>query len=164
MLPWFAIASLALVPPLFSRGGSARLAGPGGKALSAGMVIAIAVCLTVAGARGSRATSQVADLARIPISAHETVYSDFDLADRLLWAQPALRGRVAYDARIELLPAQTLHRMLVFNARASGWQSVAQGFTVLAFDPKAPAPIPAAPKGSRVTYRSPNIVLVRRTR
>ena len=98
-----------------------------------------------------------------PISAHGLVYADFDLADRLLWARPELRGRVAYDARGELLSAKGLRRMLIFNARLRGWRSVADGYSVLAFDPKSPAPVPDLHRGWRVTYRSADVVLARRS-
>jgi hypothetical protein len=37
MLPWFGITALAVVPPLFSRGGPSGLAGQGARALSIGM-------------------------------------------------------------------------------------------------------------------------------
>jgi hypothetical protein len=161
MLPWFGIASLAVVPPLFWHNKPAVVRGRGAEGFSIVMIGVIAICLIVGGARGRTASARVSDLARAPIGAHDLVYSDLDLADRLLWARPELRGRVAYDARVELLSAQGIHQMLTFNARAPGWRSVAAGYTVLAFDPRSPAPIPDL-SGWRVVYRSSNAVLARR--
>jgi hypothetical protein len=159
MLPWFGIAALALAPQLFSRSGSQSLAGPGGRTLSIAMTAAIAACIVVAGVRGNGGTSQVADLGRIPLSAHDLVYPDFDLADRLLWARPELRGRVAYDARVELLSAKALRKVLTVNARAAGWRSAVGRFSVLALDPESRT---AGLGGWRVMYRSSNVVLARR--
>jgi hypothetical protein len=161
MLPWFGLASLAVVPPLFARG-NPTLAGRGARTLSIVAAAAIAACLVVAGTRGAGASSQIADFEQAPISAHGLVYADFDLADRLLWARPELRGRVAYDARVELLSAKALRRMLIFNARLRGWRSVADGYSVLAFDPKSPAPVPDLRAGWRISYRSADVVLARR--
>lgn len=71
------------------------------------------------------------------------------------------RGRVAYDARVELLSAREIRQMLTFNARAAGWRAVVARYDVLALDPRSPAPLPDL-RGWRVVYRSSNVVLVRR--
>ena len=162
MVPWFGIAALAIVPPLLSRGKPVVVGGRGAQMFSAVMTVVIVLCLVVGGVRGRSASSRVNDLAHAPIGAHDRVYSDLDLADRLLWARPALRGRVAYDARVELLSARAIRQMLTFNARSEGWRSVVDGYDVLALDPRSPAPIPDL-RGWRVTYRSSNVVLVQRT-
>jgi hypothetical protein len=39
------------------------------------------------------------------------IYSDVRFADWLLWTRPELAGRIAYDARFELLSSEELDRL-----------------------------------------------------
>jgi hypothetical protein len=52
-------------------------------------------------------------------------------ADWLLWTHPELRGRVAFDARFELLTSGQLLRAARFLARAGDWTATPRGYRVI---------------------------------
>jgi hypothetical protein len=51
-------------------------------------------------------------------------------ADWLRWRKPGLAGRVAFDARFELLTRGQLKRLGAFQARAGAWISTTRGYRV----------------------------------
>jgi hypothetical protein len=54
------------------------------------------------------------------------VFADSALADWLIWREPALRRRIAFDVRFELLTAQELRRLGAFFSRSGrDWRSAA---------------------------------------
>ncbi len=55
-------------------------------------------------------------------------------ADWLLWREPSLRGRVAFDSRFELLPTGLYPRVVGFKGDP-GWLENAEGYPILVFDP-----------------------------
>jgi hypothetical protein len=65
------------------------------------------------------------------------VFADLHYADWLLWRLPQLRGRVAFDARLELQPAGRLDR-LARSMRATGidWKRPADGFRLVVLAPR----------------------------
>jgi len=64
------------------------------------------------------------------------VYANERFADWLLFERPALRGRVAYDARFELLSAAQLAEIGRFRNRVGlDWQRAVRGYRVLVLDP-----------------------------
>ncbi len=65
------------------------------------------------------------------------VLTDVRFADWLLWRDPALRGRVANDARFELLStAQLTDMQRVFAAIGTNWQAGATGYGLIVVDRK----------------------------
>lgn len=63
------------------------------------------------------------------------VFTDVRFADWLLWRDPALAGRVAYDAEFELLsPAQMDNLVWLFSAAGADWKQAAQGDRLLVLD------------------------------
>jgi hypothetical protein len=57
------------------------------------------------------------------------ILADNDGASALLWHDPALAGRVAFDARLEQYPARALDRWITFQlANGSGWLSTTRGY------------------------------------
>ena len=63
------------------------------------------------------------------------VLADERYADWLLWRDPALAGRVAVDARFELLSAGQLGRLVnLVTATGAGWKQAAQGDRLLVLD------------------------------
>jgi hypothetical protein len=52
-------------------------------------------------------------------------------ADWLLWARPELAGRIAFDARFELLSSAQLERAARFLGRSGDWPQTARGYRVL---------------------------------
>ncbi len=62
------------------------------------------------------------------------LWSSGTYADWLLWKEPTLRGRVAWDARFELLTRPELRRIVLFNSHEPGWMAPALGYPVLVLD------------------------------
>jgi hypothetical protein len=86
-------------------------------------------------------------------------------ADWLLWKVPALRGRIAYDIRFELLTAQELHALTRFRTARPGWERAAAGYPIVVLDPTEDprrAPLMLREHGARVLYRDGGIVVIRR--
>jgi hypothetical protein len=63
-----------------------------------------------------------------------TVLATSSYADWLLWTNPEFGGRVAYDARFELLTRAELRRAQTFQARVEGWRQIARRYRVLVID------------------------------
>src|SRR6202034_3387988 len=63
------------------------------------------------------------------------VLADVRFADWLLWRDPALAGRIAYDTRWELLtPAQMNSLQAVFGVSGANWKQAAHGYRLLVLD------------------------------
>jgi hypothetical protein len=52
-------------------------------------------------------------------------------ADWLLWSEPRLRGRVAFDARYELLTKAELSQLADFTSRVGDWLRTTDGYSVV---------------------------------
>jgi hypothetical protein len=95
------------------------------------------------------------------------VFADERYADWLLFRDPALAGRVAYDVRFELLPRQQLAAVVAFRDESGpGWAGPATGYDLLVLDPVSDAGAVAYFKGLglRVLYGDRHVVvLTRRT-
>jgi hypothetical protein len=64
------------------------------------------------------------------------VFANGAYADWLLLTQPSLRGRVAYDARFELLPAGRLSDAAAVSIGRSDWRRILAPFDVVALRPE----------------------------
>lgn len=98
-----------------------------------------------------------------------TVFADVRFADWLLWRDPALAGRIAGDARFELLTPDALTRsQRVFLAVGPNWRGGAAGYRLIVLDRRADADAVSgfrAEAGTRALYEDPQrIVLLRATR
>ena len=85
-------------------------------------------------------------------------------ADWLLWEVPALRGRIAYDIRFELLTHAELVSLARFKAVRPGWQRAAAGYPILVLDPtedRRRIPILRG-QGLRVLYGDDAVVVLKR--
>ena len=105
---WFTLAAASLVPPLVGRVLTEREAKDGVNRLLGLCGIAIAVVVFGAVAARSDAglkpyPSAGAAAAAQAAGANGRVYATLKYGDWLLWEQPRLSGRVAFDARVELL-------------------------------------------------------------
>jgi hypothetical protein len=86
------------------------------------------------------------------------VLADDTHSDWLLWQQPQLAGRLAYDVRFELFTRRQLARLRSFrDGRAPG---VATGYRVLTFPDRTSARDVHA--RGRIVYRNPHFVVVAR--
>jgi hypothetical protein len=84
------------------------------------------------------------------------VLADVRFADWLLWRDAALRGKVANDARFELLSSDQLAQMqAVFAVTGLNWKQGAKGYRLIVLDRKYDAPTVQAfthEPGARVLY------------
>jgi hypothetical protein len=95
------------------------------------------------------------------------VYSDEKYSDWLLWRDPALRGRVAYDARFELLTHTELKRVAELGSVIGlDWKRNARGYRLMVLDEAGTARAAKALQrepGVRTLFRGDNtLVLLRR--
>jgi hypothetical protein len=111
----------------------------------------------------ARSVSAVADR-----NENVQVYADERYADWLLWKDPRLRGRVAYDARFELLTNRQLVDLYFWRSRIGpNWQGPARRDQVIVLDVANDRFVERdllAAGGVRRLYRDSNVsVLVRRS-
>jgi hypothetical protein len=85
-------------------------------------------------------------------------------ADWLLWHQPDLAGRIAYDVRFELLSPRQLKAIARYNGElGDDWITIADGFDVVVIDAKDdPSHVGdfLAEPGSRLVYRDDRASLI----
>jgi hypothetical protein len=141
---WFALAALVLLPRLLDRalsqwslrfGRAPRL----GVAFAAAAVVLVSTVLAAAqpsgryaGAWPATAARRVADLAEARPEAK--VFADARHADWLLWEQPQLAGRIAYDIRFELLSRRQFEQLVAYRSRADGWRRTIDAYDVVVVD------------------------------
>lgn len=92
------------------------------------------------------------------------VFADERYADWLLWRLPALRGRVAYDARFELLRGVELTAIADFKAQTGpSWKTIASGYRLLVLQRSSAATsqLERAP-GARVVFNHDGMVVISR--
>jgi hypothetical protein len=144
-------------------------------AWSAIAIVAVAATWTVIRPRSAfEQGSRLPRLAAAVRSATEAnpslrVLADVRFADWLLWADPQLQGRLANDARFELLsPASTVGLERVFFALGPDWKRAARGYRLLVLDrPVSPDAVRGflAEPGHRVLFADgPVIVILRSAR
>jgi hypothetical protein len=171
---WFALVAVMVVPralddlwPL----GDAPLRRRTNVAVAIGGLVVLVGAVAIAAARPSTwyirdypddAASAVAAFAQGDPSVR--VFANERFADWLLWKVPALKGRVAFDARFELLSAAQLRSVARFRQRIPRLAAAA-GYRVLVLDPATEDPAIRAvlrEPGSGVLYRDPYVAVLRR--
>jgi hypothetical protein len=95
------------------------------------------------------------------------VYADEKFADWLLWEAPALHGRVAYDARFELLSTEQLGWIATLKLiGAPDWKRAARGYRLVVLDQatttKAITAFEREP-GRRIVYAHAGVVVILRS-
>jgi hypothetical protein len=94
------------------------------------------------------------------------VFANERYADWLLFEHAELAGRVAYDARFELLSARALTSVANFRLeQGADWMRAADGYDVLVLDPSADrgaVTLLERSPGTRVLYRDRDVVVIRR--
>ena len=165
---WLGLACAISAPTLFDSAlGPPLPLTRGMRRLNIGLsVAAVALVAVVATVMLSRPTSTLleswprAGAAAVAAAAGPSgrVFADDRHSDWLLWEQPQLSGRLAYDVRFELFSRAQLARVRSFRDGTA--PEVASGYRVLTFSDLASARqlVPAA----HVVYRSPQFVAVAR--
>jgi hypothetical protein len=168
---WIGLVALAVLPPLLD-----RLRTPAVEPARLNRILAItiiaAVLISVAGV-AAKPTSWFttgfptagAQAAVKAAGARGHIFATSPYADWLLWARPELGGRVAYDARFELLSRAQLKRIARFQARAGNWLPTAQGYSVFVLDRTTDRELERSlvrQLPARVVFSSSQVVVLRR--
>jgi hypothetical protein len=165
LIPWFALAMLAVMPSLASRAADApSFRGPAATILAALGVSAVLAAAGWAASRPYEVSSEARGLAVVREQMRGgLVFSDLELADRLLWKIPALRGRIAYDGRPELLSRRQFDGVIRFARQEPGWQDFVRGYSLVVTN-RAIAHSMVKTGRWRQVYAGEPFVVVRRTR
>lgn len=172
---WFALAAILLLPSALDGVLPAARTGAGlprlNVALALGSVGALALLLVVTLVRPASWFERpyppaAADAVAVAATRHPSarVYADAKYADWLLWREPQLRGRVAYDIRFELLTTERIAEIYNFNNPGGAWREPARGHRILVLDESVSArPIrELRADGARVLYRGAGAVILER--
>ena len=168
---WIALVSLAVLPQMLD-----RLRSPAVEPRRLNRVLSVAilalVLISVAGVATKPTSWFTGDFppaaARAAADAagpRGRVFAVNDYADWLLWKRPDLIGRVAFDARFELLSGAQVKRLVRFEPRAGDWLKTTRGYRVFLLSGAsdrllARALIRRLP--ARVVYRSPQVIVLQR--
>lgn len=166
---WFALASLAIVPPLVRAPAlPPRLAAPARAALLLGTLVSLAGALvqfpaSVAAhqARDWPPAGVAAVRAAVARNRHVRVLANDRHADFLLFAAPELGGRLLADARLELLTRRQLRRLARFerDPASAAWTTA----PLVVLDPRKQPLARWRTSGWRPLYADRSIAVVART-
>jgi hypothetical protein len=84
-------------------------------------------------------------------------------ADWLLWSEPKLSGRVAFDARYELLTKNQLSTLGAFEARVGAWMKTTRGYAAVVLGAHDDRKLEVALLGTgraRVVHRDADVVVL----
>jgi hypothetical protein len=161
MVRWLAIRMGAVVHPSAAKHVHTKpMPTLGGAAMLIGFLVAIAVASRPAAWFEShwdaRAATETAALAAADPRAR--VFASDEYTDWLLWKKPALRGRLAYDARFELLTRAQLELV------STGRRAFAARFPVALLDREQDAAVARAleRRGYRRVYARGSVLLLAR--
>jgi hypothetical protein len=168
---WFGLVALAVLPELIDRLRRPVTDPPRlNRVLSVTVIASLAISLLAVALKPTQwftkaFPSAAAAAASSAAGADGRVFATSPDADWLLWAQPRLSGRVAFDARFELLSTTQLLQLARFQAQAGKWLNTARGYRVFVLDPRSDHALErsllrALP--ARVVFRSPQVVVLRR--
>ncbi len=174
---WFSLAMAMLLPLALDGIVRPSAQAPIHRRLALGLTGALACILTATAvfmltrsdtwyehswsAGGARATARAANTSGI----EEAVWPSDAYADWLLWKEPTLRGRIAWDVRFELLTEAEIRSIVRFKSYKPGWRAPVRRYPILVLDPReSPAQARALRRepGTRVIFADrAMIVLVR---
>lgn len=168
---WFGLVALAVLPVLVD---AVRPSVVEPRRLNRLLATALVAGLLVAtGGVAAKAQSwfvggfppAAADAVAAAAGANGRVLAMSPYADWLLWSRPRLAGRVAFDARFELLTTAQLRTLGEFQSRVGDWTATARGYRMLVLDRHSDSKLRAAlvrSGSARVVLVSGDIVVLRR--
>jgi hypothetical protein len=169
---WIGLVALAVLPPTVDRlrGSPAEEPARLNRILSVTIFATLLIAVAgVAAKSTSWFTTSFPPAAAKATSAaagpHGRVYASSPYADWLLWSKPGLTGRVAYDARFELLSRAQIQRIAHFESRAGNWLPTARGYRVFVLDPRSDHALEQSLRHAlpaRVVFSSRQVVVLRR--
>jgi hypothetical protein len=93
------------------------------------------------------------------------VFATSPYADWLLWSRPTLTGRVAFDARFELLSTEQLKQVARVHARSGDWLQSLSGYRVFVLNRRSDRSLERSlihRLPARIVFSSPQVVVLRR--
>jgi len=163
--PFLALAAIVLLPRVIVRAESLQPASqfPAAVAVAALALSAIFSVAALTHVRFSPYHSQAA-AALVTRGGDGNVFVSLELGDWLLWMEPGLRGRVAADARAELLTPDELRRFAKLWKGAEGWRRLTVGYGSFLLSPTDERwlvrRLVSRPARYRVAYRDAKLVVV----
>ncbi len=170
-IAWFALVALAVLPPLVD-----RLRAPVDEPRRLNRILALSLLfltgVALAGvavkptswfthafpATAARATARAA-------GPDGLVFATSGYADWLLWSEPQLAGRLAFDTRFELLTQSQLKEIGRIQNAAGDWRAALRGYRVFVLGPGHDATLEHALRQAfalQVAFRSRQVVVLRR--
>ena len=169
---WLALAALVLLPSLLDASRSQMPAPPPRRlntALAAVAVAAVTLAVVVAATQRDswllrNYPTAEADAAATAAGKTGRVFANEAYADWLIWIQPRLAGRVAFDSRFELLTDREMASAVNFHAAVGDWRATAAGYPVLVLSTSHDAPVDELLHAPRVQVaaRGGGITVLRR--
>jgi len=169
---WFALTALVLVPPLVTAalGPEAERPRPvlrlnATLAAAALVVLGVLVATTLTRPASAFERQFPPDAAALAARSNGRVLANVKYADWLLWREPGLAGRIAYDARLELLSRRQILQIYDFGLPFGGsWRSAGAGYDVLVLDRSEDryAIEGLRASGAHVAYRGTDLVVLTR--
>jgi len=170
-IAWFALVALAVLPPLVD-----RLRSPVDEPRRLNRILALSMLALVAVALGGVAAKPTSWFTHaFPGSAARAtaraagprglVYATSAYGDWLLWSEPQLAGRVAFDARFELLTKSQLKEIARVENAAGDWRSALRGYRVFVLGPSPDATLEHALRQAtapHVPFRSRQVEVLSR--
>jgi hypothetical protein len=165
---WFALAALVILPhaamplvrgDLEPRSQHNRLCAAAAALMFGMSLVAFAVIgVTTFPVGGAAAATSAARASDKPVFASEKT------ADWLLATEPALRGRVAFDARIELLPPALFEKLVLLKINASGWSRFTRRYDTFVLDTDGYGPLAEKLVGAgwKQRYQGGGLVVITR--
>jgi hypothetical protein len=171
-IAWIGLVSLAVLPPLVD-----RLRAPVVEPRRLNRILALSMlALTGVALGGILAkptswfthdfpTAAAREVARAA-GPHGLVFGTSGYGDWLLWSEPQLAGRVAFDTRVEVLTHAQLQKIQRIEFAAGNWRSAIRPYRVLVRNPGAGegAPLEDALRrasATHVVFKSPRVVVLR---
>jgi hypothetical protein len=174
---WFELTAVVLLPLLVNawKGSTREPAAAStsltrwiGRVSAAALVVTAIALLAPSGSwyKSRVPTGASAAIASATADSGTRVFASETLADWLLWTQPSLRGRVAYDVRFEILTQAQLERLVAYHRRSGGeWDSPTKGYGVLILDRRKDPVVTSALRRDaslRVSYVDRRVVILTR--
>lgn len=175
---WFSLAMAMLLPLALDGVVRPRAQPPIHRRLALGLTGALACILAATAvfmltkrdtwyehswsARGAHAAARAA----LSSNVQAAVWPTDRYADWLLWKEPSLRGRLAWDVRFELLTEAEIRAIVRFKSREQGWRVPVRKYPILVLD-RRKSPIHVRmlrnEPGTRVLFADNAIVVLSRS-
>jgi hypothetical protein len=170
-IAWVALVAVAVLPPLVDR---LRRPTEEPRRLNRilGLTILATLVISVAGVAAESTSwftagfpARAASVAGADAGSQGKVFATSPYADWILWSQPQLAGRVAFDSRFELLTPTQVSHLTYFEARAGNWRQTARRYRVFVLSRRTDRAFAQAlmrQLPARVVFRSPQVVVLQR--